>query len=63
MKSLKGQTESLFMLDEKEVPWFPRHISDLDHIADRYANTEMISQRNLKIMNVVYAANHEVCTL
>eukprot|EP00953_Heterococcus_sp_UTEX-ZZ885_P002930 2110-Heterococcus_DN1.PRE.2 len=35
MKSLKGQTESLFMLDEKEVPWFPRHISDLDHIADR----------------------------
>eukprot|EP00545_Synedropsis_sp_CCMP1620_P005284 CAMPEP_0119015920 /NCGR_PEP_ID=MMETSP1176-20130426/11722_1 /TAXON_ID=265551 /ORGANISM="Synedropsis recta cf, Strain CCMP1620" /LENGTH=443 /DNA_ID=CAMNT_0006969245 /DNA_START=230 /DNA_END=1561 /DNA_ORIENTATION=- len=33
--SLKPITDKLLILDEKEVHWFPRHISELDLIADR----------------------------
>lgn len=32
---LKGMTQKLLVLDEKEVHWFPRHISELDLIANR----------------------------
>lgn len=32
---LKPMTDKLLILDEKEVFWFPRHISELDLIADR----------------------------
>lgn len=28
-------TRNILILDEKEVPWFPRHISDLDLVANR----------------------------
>lgn len=28
-------TDKLLILDEKQVHWFPRHISELDLIADR----------------------------
>lgn len=30
------------ILDEKEVPWFPRHISDLDHFANRVLDAGQI---------------------
>eukprot|EP00611_Tribonema_gayanum_P017937 TRINITY_DN3093_c0_g1_i1.p1 TRINITY_DN3093_c0_g1~~TRINITY_DN3093_c0_g1_i1.p1 ORF type:complete len:479 (-),score=127.22 TRINITY_DN3093_c0_g1_i1:809-2245(-) len=33
--ALKEHTERIYVLDDMEVPWFPRHVSDLDHIADR----------------------------
>mmetsp|Transcript_31791 Transcript_31791/g.68011 ORF Transcript_31791/g.68011 Transcript_31791/m.68011 type:complete len:547 (-) Transcript_31791:154-1794(-) len=35
LKELKGMTDKLLVLDEKEVHWFPRHISELDLIANR----------------------------
>jgi phenylalanine-4-hydroxylase len=35
LQSLKQLTDKLLVLDEKEVHWFPRHISELDLIANR----------------------------
>lgn len=35
LQALKGMTDKLLVLDEKEVHWFPRHISELDLIANR----------------------------
>ena len=35
LDELKGITSKLLILDEREVHWFPRHISELDLIADR----------------------------
>lgn len=35
MRELKQHCKNMLVLDEKEVPWFPRHISDLDTLADR----------------------------
>jgi phenylalanine-4-hydroxylase len=35
MKALGRLTEKLLILDEKDVHWFPRHISELDLIANR----------------------------
>jgi phenylalanine-4-hydroxylase len=35
LASLQPMTDKLLILDEKEVQWFPRHISELDLIADR----------------------------
>eukprot|EP00956_Cyclotella_meneghiniana_P033006 scaffold92728_cov22-Cyclotella_meneghiniana.AAC.1 len=35
LNALKGMTDKLLVLDEKEVHWFPRHISELDLIANR----------------------------
>jgi hypothetical protein len=35
LNALKGMTDKLLVLDEKEVQWFPRHISELDLIANR----------------------------
>mmetsp|Transcript_30085 Transcript_30085/g.51193 ORF Transcript_30085/g.51193 Transcript_30085/m.51193 type:complete len:403 (-) Transcript_30085:687-1895(-) len=35
LSELKKMTEKLLVLDEKEVHWFPRHISELDLIANR----------------------------
>ncbi|KAL7507545.1 hypothetical protein ACHAXN_004712 [Cyclotella atomus] len=35
LMALKGMTDKLLVLDEKEVHWFPRHISELDLIANR----------------------------
>jgi len=35
LSTLKGMTDKLLVLDEKEVHWFPRHISELDLIANR----------------------------
>lgn len=35
MVELAKQCSNMLVLDEKEVPWFPRHISDLDVIANR----------------------------
>jgi phenylalanine-4-hydroxylase len=35
MSALKAQTSRLMVLDERKVPWFPRHISDLDQVANR----------------------------
>jgi len=35
LKSLQQLTTKLLVLDEKEVHWFPRHISELDLIANR----------------------------
>eukprot|EP01031_Cornospumella_fuschlensis_P038758 gene38758-47122_t len=32
---LKHRCRDMLVLDEKEVPWFPRHISELDLIAPR----------------------------
>jgi phenylalanine-4-hydroxylase len=36
--TLTGMTERLLILDEKTVEWFPRHISELDRIANRTMN-------------------------
>ena len=43
--SLKQFTDRLLVLDEKEVHWFPRHISELDLIANRTldAGTDLTS--------------------
>lgn len=35
LEALKPMTAKLLVLDEKEVHWFPRHISELDLIANR----------------------------
>lgn len=35
LDSLRPMTAKLLILDEKQVHWFPRHISELDLIADR----------------------------
>jgi phenylalanine-4-hydroxylase len=32
LSSIKSQCSNLLILDEKEVPWFPRHISDLNKV-------------------------------
>lgn len=41
MKELQSRCRNMLVLDERKVPWFPRHISDLDQIAPRIldANT------------------------
>ena len=33
--NLKSKCKNVLLLDEKMVPWFPRHISELDNIANR----------------------------
>lgn len=35
LKALAPMTDKLLVLDEKQVNWFPRHISELDLIANR----------------------------
>lgn len=35
MNDLRKKCRNMLILDQKEVPWFPRHISDLDSIANR----------------------------
>lgn len=35
LSALKPMTGKLLILDEKEVNWFPRHVSELDLIAER----------------------------
>lgn len=35
LDELRPMTDKLLILDEKQVHWFPRHISELDLIADR----------------------------
>ena len=35
MEELKKQTANMLVLDQREVPWFPVHISELDGIANR----------------------------
>lgn len=35
MSEVRKRCRNMFVLDEKEVPWFPKHISELDYIADR----------------------------
>jgi phenylalanine-4-hydroxylase len=35
ISELKTRCKNMLILDEKEVPWFPRHISELDLIAPR----------------------------
>ncbi len=35
MSSLRQHCKNTLVLDEKEVPWYPRHISELDLIANR----------------------------
>jgi len=35
VRELKLQCSSILLLDQREVPWFPRHISELDVIANR----------------------------
>jgi hypothetical protein len=35
LKDLQYRCKNMLILDEKEVPWFPRHISELDLIAAR----------------------------
>lgn len=35
MQNLQNECKSMFILDEKEVPWFPRDREDLDKIANR----------------------------
>ena len=35
LNDLKGKCKDMLVLDEREVPWFPRHISELDALASR----------------------------
>ena len=35
MEELKKTTSNMLVLDQREVPWFPVHISELDGIANR----------------------------
>ena len=35
MKELSSRCKNMLVVDEKTVPWFPRHISELDRIAPR----------------------------
>ncbi|CAM9893922.1 unnamed protein product [Chrysoparadoxa australica] len=34
LQVLKGHTKSMHITDHKDVPWFPRHVSDVDAIID-----------------------------
>lgn len=38
MQELRQRCRNMLVLDQKEVPWFPRHISDLDSIANKTLN-------------------------
>lgn len=35
LADLKGKCKDMLVLDERQVPWFPRHISELDALASR----------------------------
>lgn len=35
LKTIRSMTKHLLILDEKEVPWFPHHISELDKLSNR----------------------------
>lgn len=35
IKDLRDKCRDIFILDEKSVPWFPRHVSDLDKVSNR----------------------------
>lgn len=35
LKDLKGKCRDMLVLDERQVPWFPRHLSELDALAGR----------------------------
>eukprot|EP00613_Pedinella_sp_CCMP2098_P002058 CAMPEP_0171619018 /NCGR_PEP_ID=MMETSP0990-20121206/15118_1 /TAXON_ID=483369 /ORGANISM="non described non described, Strain CCMP2098" /LENGTH=414 /DNA_ID=CAMNT_0012183985 /DNA_START=153 /DNA_END=1397 /DNA_ORIENTATION=+ len=35
MASIKQIARSVLVLDERKVPWFPRHVSELDRVANR----------------------------
>ena len=37
---LRDQTEDLRVLGKKQVPWFPRHISDFDHFTQKTLDAE-----------------------
>ena len=37
---LREQTEELRVLGKKQVPWFPRHISDFDHFTQKTLDAE-----------------------
>lgn len=45
MKELSQRCRNTLVLDERKVPWFPRHISELDRIAPRTldANSELVA--------------------
>ena len=45
MHELRQRCRNMLVLDEKEVPWFPRHISELDRVAPRTldAGSELLS--------------------
>jgi len=48
LNELKPMTTKLLLLDEKDVHWFPRHISELDAIANRTldAGIDLTSEEN-----------------
>jgi phenylalanine-4-hydroxylase len=35
LKDLKGKCKDMLVLDDRQVPWFPRHMSELDALASR----------------------------
>lgn len=35
MSEVRKQAVNILLLDEREVPWFPRHINELDIVANR----------------------------
>lgn len=35
VRDLRDKCRDIFVLDEKVVPWFPRHVSDLDKVSNR----------------------------
>jgi phenylalanine-4-hydroxylase len=45
MHELRQRSRNMLVLDEKEVPWFPRHISELDRVAPRTldAGSELVA--------------------
>ena len=56
LQALRPMTDKLLVLDEKQVQWFPRHISELDLIASRTldAGVDLIAEDHPGFHDPVY---------
>ena len=64
LEALRPMTDKLLVLDEKQVHWFPRHISELDLIAHRTldAGVDLIADDHPGFHDPVYRARREHLT-
>ena len=64
LAALRTMTDKLLVLDEKEVNWFPRHISELDFVANRTLNAgvDLISEDHPGFHDPVYRERRALLT-